>query len=63
MAGVVIQGYDASSLFINALADGRAASSCRAVKEWPRGGIGRRAGFRFLYSQGCSGSTPDGATT
>jgi hypothetical protein len=29
---------------------------------WPRGGIGRRTGFRFLRSQGHSGSTPDGAT-
>jgi hypothetical protein len=31
--------------------------------DWPRGEIGRRAGFRFLYSQGCVGSTPTEATT
>jgi hypothetical protein len=29
---------------------------------WPRGGIGRRAGFRFLYSQGCESSTLSEAT-
>jgi hypothetical protein len=32
------------------------------VSEWPRGEIGRRAGFRFLYSQGCVSSTLTGAT-